>query len=103
MNTRSRKRGVETKGTSQVHMDVPHYIGKYEAKVELPIAKHWSTHDSLKSLEVEMTKTANMLAVGQKLLGTKQHEQLQHAFFTFLIITAVTEHGQKKTTEGTTK
>ena len=103
MNTRNRKRGVETKGTSKVHMDVPHYMGRYKAEIELPIVTDLSIHDCFKDLEVEMTKTANTLAMGHKLLGTKQHERLQHAFFTFLIVTAVTEHGQKKTSEGTTK
>ena len=80
-------------------MEVPHYIGRYKAEIELPIVENVSPIQIFQELQHEVEVSARSLAMGQKQIGTPQHQRLQHAFFTFLIVTAVTEHGTKKAAE----
>lgn len=103
MNTRSKRKVLEIHGggttNSTINMTVPHYLGKFEAKINLPIPESTTIRQALNVLKSCLDNIDNMITLNQTITGHQAHELLQHAFYTFLIVTAIKEHGEKTPSE----
>lgn len=107
MNTRNRRKVLEINGrgttTSHIDMNQPHFVGKFEAKIELPILETTKKKAALDALRTCLDKIDDMITLNQPIVRHKAHQSLQHAFYAFLIVSAIEEHGEKKAGQGSTK